>query len=98
MQHFRKAVTLAPGLPSALVNLATSLTQIGQPAVALTLLERALAGGADASPLHMAMGNAHTRLKNFAKAEAAFQRAMAVSNGEHRQIIALSRAVPGAAW
>lgn len=89
VQHFRKAVTLAPGLPSALVNLATSLTQAGQPAVALILLERALAGGADASPLHMAMGNAHTRLKNFAKAEAAFQRAIDVSNGGTPQIIAL---------
>ena len=89
VQLFRKAVTLAPGLHSALVNLATSFTQAGQPAAALTLLERARAGGADASPLYMAMGNAHTRLKNFAKAEAAFARAMEVSNGGTPQIVAL---------
>ncbi|OYX45146.1 MAG: hypothetical protein B7Z02_02565 [Rhodobacterales bacterium 32-67-9] len=89
VQHFRHAVMLAPGLPSALVNLATSLTQAGQPAAALTLLERAIASGADASPLHMATGNAHTRLKNFAKAEAAFQRAIDASNGGTPQIVAL---------
>ncbi|WP_347312003.1 sulfotransferase [Defluviimonas sp. SAOS-178_SWC] len=89
VQLFRKAVTLAPGLPSALVNLATSMTQAGQPASALTLLKRAEAGGADASPLHMAIGNAHTRLKNFAKAEAAFERAIATSNGGAPQIVAL---------
>lgn len=89
VQMFRKAVTLAPGLASALVNLATSLTQAGQPALAVTLLERARAGGADAPPLWMALGNAHTRLKNYAKAEAALARGVAATQGGTAQMLAL---------
>jgi tetratricopeptide (TPR) repeat protein len=89
VQLFRKAVTLAPGLASALVNLATSLTQAGQPALAVTLLERARAGGADAPPLWMALGNAHTRLKNYAKAEAALARGVETTQGGTAQMVAL---------
>lgn len=89
MQMFRKAVTLAPGLPSALVNLASCFTQAGRPALAVTLLERARAGGADAPPLWMALGNAHTRLKNYVKAEAALTRGVAVTRGGTAQMLAL---------
>jgi Tfp pilus assembly protein PilF len=86
---FRRAVTLAPGLAPALVNLATCLTSAGQPAAALTLLERARGGGAEAPPLYMALGNAHTRLKNYAKAEAAFQRGVELTKGGTAQMVAL---------
>jgi Tfp pilus assembly protein PilF len=86
---FRRAVMLAPGLAPALVNLATCLTSAGQPAAALTLLERARAGGADAPPLCVALGNAHTRLKNFARAEAALLRGVELTKGGTAQILAL---------
>ncbi len=74
--QFRRAVSLAPGLPSALLNLAASLTRTGEPAAALRLLERALAAGADAQPVNLAIGNAHTKLKNYQKAEEAFEKAL----------------------
>lgn len=85
---FRRAVTLAPGLAPALVNLATCLTAAGQPAAALTLLERARAGGAEAPPLCMALGNAHTRLKNYARAESAFRRGVELTKGGTAQMLA----------
>ncbi|WP_413874042.1 tetratricopeptide repeat-containing sulfotransferase family protein [Albidovulum sp.] len=88
-QAFRMAVTLAPGLPSALVNLGTAFTKAGRPEVALLLLERAIVAGVDAAPLHMAIGNAHTRLKNHARAEAAHERAVRASKGKSSQAIAL---------
>lgn len=89
VQMFRKAVTLAPGLISALVNLATSLTQAGHPALAVTLLNRARNAGADAAPLWMALGNAHTRLKNYAQAETALARGVEVAKGGTAQMVAL---------
>lgn len=77
--QLRRAVSLAPGLPSALVNLATSQTRADQPGAALHLLERALAAGANPLPCYLALGNTHTKLKDYAKAEEAFARALDLS-------------------
>ncbi len=74
--HFRRAVSLAPGLAPALLNLAASMTRSGEPAAALRLLERALASGTDAQACYLALGNAHTKLKNYALAEEAFEKAL----------------------
>ncbi|SPH23850.1 Beta-barrel assembly-enhancing protease [Defluviimonas aquaemixtae] len=81
VQLFRRAVTLAPGLPSAIVNLASSYTQSGHYEAARTLLNKAEAAGVDALPFHIAAGNLYTRLKNFAKAEQAFQKAIDTAGG-----------------
>jgi tetratricopeptide (TPR) repeat protein len=77
-ENFRRAVILAPGLPTGLMNLASAFTRTGHPDAALVLLDRALAGGTKTAPCYMAIGNAHTRLRNFSKAEAAFAQALAV--------------------
>ena len=81
IEHFRRAVVLAPGLPTAIVNLASSFTQSGLYDAAGVLLKRAHAAGVDAMPFHVAVGNLYTRLKNFAKAEDAFQKAIDASSG-----------------
>ncbi|MCT8331056.1 tetratricopeptide repeat-containing sulfotransferase family protein [Albidovulum sediminis] len=79
---FRQAVILAPGLPSALVNLATALSRSDQHDAAFVLLERARAQGVDTYPLHMAIGDARLKLKDNAGAEAAYRRALVLSKGE----------------
>lgn len=79
---FLQAVTLAPGLPSALVNLATALGRADRHDAAIVLLDRALAQGVDTYPLHMAVGDARLKLKDNAGAEAAYRRALALSKGE----------------
>lgn len=83
-QHFRQAVTLAPGMPSALVNLATSLNHTGRSAVAIRFLDRALAADNSMLSVHLALGNTHTRLKNYAKAEAAFAKAVQLQESQAR--------------
>jgi len=75
-RHFRRAIMLAPDLTAALVNLATHLNNTNRASVAVQLLERAIQTGADILPLYLALGNAHTRLKNYSKAEAAFEQAL----------------------
>lgn len=77
-KHFRRAVMLAPDMTAALVNLATYLNNNNRSMTAVGLLERAIETGADALPLYLALGNAETKLKNYAKAEAAFKKAMQV--------------------
>jgi tetratricopeptide (TPR) repeat protein len=76
ISQFQRAVCLAPGLPSALVRLASLLNRAGESHAALLLLDRALASGAEAQPCYLALGNTHTKLKNYAKAEAAFLKAL----------------------
>lgn len=76
--HFRRAVMLAPNMTAALVNLATHLNISNRANIAIRLLERAIEAGTDILPLYLALGNAHTRLKNYAKAEDAFKKALTV--------------------
>jgi tetratricopeptide (TPR) repeat protein len=87
--HFTRAVILAPGLPSALVNLALALNRGGNAAAGLVLLDRAQAGGANSAPLHMARGNLLTRLRQYDKAEAAFARAIAAAPAPLAEALAL---------
>lgn len=87
--HFRQAVMLAPGLPSALVNYASALNRLNHPEAAMVLLDRATAAGVDAAPLHLAIGNAQMRLKNYARAEAAFHTALDQTGGAATEAIGM---------
>ena len=84
-RHFRRAIMLAPDLTAALVNLATHLNNSKRATVAIRLLERAIETGADILPLYLALGNAQTRLKNYARAEAAFEQALKVQGRDARK-------------
>lgn len=87
--HFREAVILAPGLPSALVNFASALNRAGDAEAAMVLLNRAAVAGVDTLPLHMAVGTAEMRRKGYVKAEAAFQRAIDLSGGRAAEAIGM---------
>lgn len=89
VSHFRQAVILAPGLPSALVNYASALNRSGHAAEAMVLLDRAAAAGVDAAPLHLAIGNAQMRLKNYARAEEAFRVALERTGGAATEAIGM---------
>lgn len=89
MGHFRQAVILAPGLPSALINFASVLNRTGHADTAMVLLDRAVAAGVDAAPLHLAIGNAQMRLKNYPRAEQAFRAALDASKGAATEAVAM---------
>lgn len=84
-RHFRRAVMLAPDMTTALVNLATYLNNTDKAPIAVRLLERAAETSADPLPLYLALGNAQTRLKNYARAEAAFAQALKVQAKDARK-------------
>jgi tetratricopeptide (TPR) repeat protein len=77
--HFRRAVCIAPGLPTALVVVATFFTRNGLPQLALRLLNRVTGPAAESQPYYLAAGNAHTKLKNYRKAEELFTKALALT-------------------
>lgn len=77
--HFRRAVCIAPGLATALVVVATFLTRANLPALAIRLLNRVTGAAAESHPYYLALGNAHTRLKNYRKAEESFENALATT-------------------
>ncbi|MFZ1660536.1 MAG: tetratricopeptide repeat protein, partial [Paracoccaceae bacterium] len=78
-EHFRRAVCLAPGLATALVVVATLFTRGGLPQLSLRLLNRVAGPAAESQPFYLAAGNAHTRLKNYRKAEEFFTKALALT-------------------
>ncbi|MDW4549352.1 sulfotransferase [Defluviimonas sp. D31] len=89
IDHFREAVILAPGLPSALVNFASALTRTGNAEAALVLLDRAERAGVNAAALYMALGNVRMRMKNYAGAEEAFARSLDASKGKAIEAIGM---------
>ena len=89
LPHFRRAVTLAPGMPSALVNLATSMLSKNKLGIALTLLKRAEESGANGLAVQIAKGNTNSRLRNYERAEEAFLKAVELTKGKHPESIAL---------
>lgn len=88
-ENFRRAVILAPGLPTALISLASLYTSKAHPESALVLLARAQADGVNSAPLFMALGNAHTRMREFFKAEEAFEQALQLLGGRSAKALGL---------
>ncbi|MDH5529216.1 MAG: sulfotransferase [Paracoccaceae bacterium] len=86
---FRKAITLAPGMMSALLALASMQTKLGRPAAAIPLLIRAIKTDDNAPEAYRALGNAYSRLRDYKNAETAFEDAMKRSNVETAEHLAL---------
>lgn len=80
-ESFRKAVTLAPGLSTALVGLASIQTKNNHTRSALQLLERAVAVNANSVDIYRALGNALSRIHKYEAAEQAFEKALALMKG-----------------
>lgn len=87
--QFRKAITLTPYLVSALVNYGVCLARLGHASAAIVPLERAVATAPDPTVSLVALGNAHTRARNYAKAEEVLVRAVEVSGGKSADALAM---------
>ena len=75
-QAYRSAIILAPDLVSALAGLGNLCLSDGKPGPALHWLNRAAALAPDRMELAQAIGNAHTLLRNYPAAHAAFASAV----------------------
>ncbi|MGB8815350.1 MAG: sulfotransferase [Paracoccaceae bacterium] len=86
---FRDAVACAPALTNALTALAILHNKAGNPNRAVPLLERALKTKPDHVVALIALGNAQTRLHDFAAAEITLTRAKQVSGGKIPEALAI---------
>lgn len=86
---FRDAVARAPAMVPALIGLATQFTRTGRPEKALPLLERALKGEPKSMAAFLAMGNAQTRLHDYAGAEAALTKAIQLPGGRNPAVLSM---------
>ena len=81
IKHLRQAVIIAPYMTSAIINLAAGLAQLGQAVAGIPMLERAVRANPKSPTCWLALGNAHTRARNYAKAEEALEKSVALSDG-----------------
>ncbi|MCB2136338.1 MAG: sulfotransferase [Rhodobacteraceae bacterium] len=89
MAHYRQAVILAPGLQTAVLHLANFHIIAGRAALGLSLIERLKTSAGNIVPYYIALGNAHTKLRNFVKAEDAYSSAVERSGGKLAEAVAL---------
>jgi tetratricopeptide (TPR) repeat protein len=89
VSEFRKAVTLAPGMTSALTHLGVALTKNNDPEAALPYLNKAIGQQKDYYPAIIALGNTHTRLRNYKQANEAFEKAVELTKGKSAEAVSL---------
>ena len=88
-RHFRVAVTLTPYLMSAIINHAACLSRMGFASAAFVPLERMIAAHPDLVICRIALGNAQTRARNYAQAEATLLQAVELSKGSSAEALGL---------
>ena len=86
--YFRKALTLDPHLPTANFRLANALVHQGKMRDAAAILERANSLSAEG---HRLLGEAYQHLKEFSKAKASFEVAIAANTNLAEAYYGLSR-------
>lgn len=79
--HLVKAVTLCPYMGNAVINLSSCLAQTGRASAGAVALERLIEDSPDVFNYRMALGNAHTRARNYQRAEVQLQRAVELAGG-----------------
>ncbi|MCY1128379.1 sulfotransferase [Frigidibacter sp. RF13] len=87
--HLRQAVIVAPYMVSAIINLAACLALLGQAQAGIPPLERAVAANPKSPTCWLALGNAHTRARNYAKAETALEKAVELSDGKMAEALGM---------